>query len=104
MPVSSGTAALEIALEALDLDPGDEVIVPGLTWTAPARAVVVNGGIPVFTDIDPVTWCLAPESVEAAMTDRTRGILVVHTYAHIADMDRILEIARRYRLFVVEDC
>lgn len=104
LPVSSGTAALEIALEALDLDPGDEVIVPGLTWTAPARAVVVNGGIPVFTDIDPVTWCLAPESVEAAMTDRTRGILVVHTYAHIADMDRILEIARRYRLFVVEDC
>lgn len=104
LPVSSGTAALEIALEALDLHPGDEVIVPALTWTAPARAVVVNGGTPVFTDIDPGTWCLDPDAVEAALTERTRGILVVHTYAQITDMDRILDIARRHRLFVVEDC
>jgi L-glutamine:2-deoxy-scyllo-inosose/3-amino-2,3-dideoxy-scyllo-inosose aminotransferase len=102
--VSSGTSALEIALEALLPCSGDEVILPALTWTAPARAIVVNGGVPVFADIDPGTWCLDPDAVEAAITERTRGILVVHTYAHIADMDRILSIARRYGLFVVEDC
>lgn len=103
LPVANGTAALEIAVAALDLSPGDEVIVPGLSWTAAARAVVVNGGVPVFADIDPRTWCLDPAAVEAAVTGRTRGILVVHTYAHIADMDRLLDIAQRHELFVVED-
>ncbi|MFI5716194.1 DegT/DnrJ/EryC1/StrS family aminotransferase [Nocardia sp. NPDC051750] len=104
IPVASGTAALDIALAALDLRPGDEVILPALTWTAPARAVVVNGGVPVFADIDPRTWCLDPAAVEAAITARTRGILVVHTYAHIADMDRLLDLAHDHGLFVVEDC
>ncbi|WP_327147843.1 DegT/DnrJ/EryC1/StrS family aminotransferase [Nocardia sp. NBC_01329] len=103
LPVANGTAALEIALEALDLGPGDEVIVPGLAWTAVAHAVVVNGGVPVFADIDPRTWCMDPAAVEEAVTERTRGILVVHTYAHIADMERLLDIARRHELFVVED-
>ncbi|WP_328391897.1 DegT/DnrJ/EryC1/StrS family aminotransferase [Nocardia sp. NBC_00416] len=104
VPVSSATTALELALAALDLEPGDEVILPGLTRTAPARAVVVNGAVPVFADIDAQTWCLDPDAVERAITDRTRGILVVHAYAQLADMERILALAHRHQLFVVEDC
>lgn len=102
--VSSGTVALEIAVQALNFEPGAEILVPALTWTAPAHAVVVGGCVPRFVDIDPTTWCIDPIAAEAAVTDRTRAILVVHTYAHVADMDSISDIAARHGLFVIEDC
>jgi perosamine synthetase len=101
--VSSGTAALHLALLALGVGPGDEVIVPALTYVATANAVVYCGARPVFADSDPQTWNLDPAGLEELITPRTRGIIVVHLYGHPADMDPILETAARHGLFVLED-
>lgn len=101
--VSSGTAALHLALLALGVGPGDEVIVPALTYVASANAVVYCGARPVFADSDPQTWNLDPAALEELITPRTRGIIVVHLYGHPADMDPVLEAAARHGLFVLED-
>lgn len=103
LATSSGTGALHLALAALGVGPGDEVIVPDLTWVATANAVLYVGATPVFADVEPDTWCLDPISFEAAITPRTRAVIPVHLYGHPARMDRILEIARRHNLYVVED-
>ncbi|MCR4411781.1 MAG: aminotransferase class I/II-fold pyridoxal phosphate-dependent enzyme [Thermoguttaceae bacterium] len=103
LATSSGTGALHLALAALGIGPGDEVIVPDLTWVATANAVMYVGATPVFADVEPDTWCLDPASFEAAITERTRAVIPVHLYGHPARMDRIVEIARRHGLFVVED-
>jgi len=102
--VCNGTAALHLALAALDLGPGDEVIVPSLTFIATANAVTYCGATPVFADCDPDTWCIAPESIERLISPRTKGIIPVHLYGHPCDMDPILAIARDRGLWVVEDC
>lgn len=101
--VCNGTVALHLALLAFDVRPGDEVIVPSLTYVATANAVRYVGGEPVFVDVDPATWCLDPEAIEAKITRKTRGIIPVHLYGHPADMDRINEIAAVHGLWVVED-
>lgn len=101
---SSGTTALHLALEALGLGEGDEVIVPDLTFGASANAVIHCGATPVFCDIDPETWTMDPVSVEAAITPRTRALMPVHLYGHPCDMDPIMDLARQYGLFVIEDC
>lgn len=101
--VSSGTAALHLALLALGVKPGDEVIVPALTYVATANAVVYCGARPVFADSEPQTWNLDPSELERLITPRTRGIVAVHLYGHPADMDPILKIASRHGLFVIED-
>jgi len=103
VPCASGTAALTIALQALDIRPGDEVIVPGLTWVACASSVCNVGAVPVLVDVDPATLCLAPAAVEAAITPRTRAVMVVHLYSSLADLDAVLEIAARHDLHVIED-
>lgn len=103
LATSSGTGALHLALAALGIGPGDEVIVPDLTWVATANAVLYVGATPVFADVEPDTWCLDPASFEAAITERTRVVIPVHLYGHPARMDRILQIARRHNLCVVED-
>jgi perosamine synthetase len=100
---SSGTAALHLALLALGVGPGDEVIVPTLTYVATANAVMYCGAQPVFVDSEPATWNLDPALLEARITPRTRGIVVVHLYGHPADMQAVLDVARRHGLFVVED-
>lgn len=100
---SSCTGALHIALAALGIGPGDEVIVPDITWVATANAVVYVGGTPVFADIEPDSWCLNPVSFEAAITHRTKAVMPVHLYGHPTRMDKIMEIARKHKLFVVED-
>lgn len=99
----NGTAALHIALLALGLKPGDEVIVPTLTYVATANAVTYCGARPVFADVDPQTWNLAPESVCRLITPRTRGIVPVHLYGLPCDLEPILETARTHGLWVVED-
>ena len=99
----NGTAALHLALVALGLGPGDEVIVPSLTYVATANAVRYAGAEPVFVDIEPSSWCIDPTEVEAAVTSRTRGIIPVHLYGHPADMDSLTAIASRHRLWIVED-
>lgn len=100
---SNGTVALHLALLGLGLRPGDEVIVPSMTYIATANAVRYCGAEPVFVDIDPDTWCISPEAIESAITSKTRGIIAVHLLGHPADMDRINEIAAINGLWVVED-
>jgi perosamine synthetase len=101
--VSNGTVALHLALLTLDVRPGDEVIVPSLTYIATANACRYVGAEPVFIDIDPKTWCMDPEKIEDAITPRTKGIIAVHLYGHPADMDAINHIAAVNGLWVVED-
>ncbi len=100
---TSGTTALHLALAALGLGPGDEVIVPAMTYIATANAVRYCGAEPVFVDIDPATWCLDPTAIEAAITPKTKGIIPVHLLGHPADMDPILKLAVTHGLWVVED-
>lgn len=99
---SSGTAALILALRALDLQPGDEVIVPTLTYIATANAVAYFGARPIFVDVDPDTWCLDVDKVEQALSPRTRGAIAVHLYGHPVDMDGLRRVLGP-DLFVVED-
>lgn len=101
--VGSGTDALHLALRAVGIGPGDEVITVSHTFFATAEAIVFAGGRPVFVDIDPVTYTMDPTRIEAAITPRTKAIVPVHLYGHPVDMDPIIEISRRYGLSVVED-
>jgi len=101
--VANGTVALHLALLALDVRPGDEVLVPSLTYVATANAVRYVGAEPVFVDVDPQSWCLDPRLLEAAITRRTRGIIAVHLYGHPADMDAINRLAAVHGLWVIED-
>jgi dTDP-4-amino-4,6-dideoxygalactose transaminase len=100
----NGTDALEIILTALDIGHNDEVIVPALTWIASAEAVNNVGAEPVFVDIDSKTYTIDYKRIEEKITKRTKAIIPVHLYGCPADMNEILEIAGRYRLFVIEDC
>jgi perosamine synthetase len=99
---SSGTAAVHLALSVLGLSDGDEVIVPDFTMISPILAVLACGAVPVPIDADD-TWNIDPDRIEQAVTTKTRAIVVVHTYGHPARIDRIIEIARRHDLYVVED-
>jgi perosamine synthetase len=101
--VCNGTVALHLALLALDVRPGDEVLVPSLTYIATANAVRYVGAEPVFVDVDPATWCIDPTLIEAKITRRTKGIIPVDLYGHPADMDAINHIAAVHGLWVVED-
>lgn len=101
--VCNGTVALHLALLALGVRPGDEVLVPSLTYIATANAVRYVGAEPVFVDVDPATWCIDPAKIEASITRRTRGIIAVHLYGHPADMDAINHLAGVHGLWVVED-
>jgi perosamine synthetase len=103
LPTSSCTGALHLSLLALGIGPGDEVIVPDLTWVATANAVAYTGATPVFADIEPDSWCLDPEAFRAAITPRTKAVMPVHLYGHPAQMDAIAEIAGAHDLRIVED-
>lgn len=101
---TGGTTALEVALRAAGLERGDEVLVPALTFYATAFAALVQGFVPVFVDVDPQSWCIDTAQIERQITPQTRAILPVHLGSRMADMDRIMEIARRHHLRVIEDC
>jgi dTDP-4-amino-4,6-dideoxygalactose transaminase len=102
--VANGTVALELALKAAGIGAGGEVIVPAYTWEGTAAAVLFAGAVPVFVDVDPDTYCLDPDLIEAAITPQTKAILPVHLGCRFADLDQILGIAARHGLFVLEDC
>ncbi|MCB0125004.1 MAG: DegT/DnrJ/EryC1/StrS family aminotransferase, partial [Caldilineaceae bacterium] len=104
LAVNSGTMALQLALEALDIGVGDEVIVPVNTWQATAVAVLDVNAVPVLVDIEPETYAIDPAAVEAAITPRTRAVIPVHLYCNLANLDRIVAIARQHQLAVIEDC
>ncbi len=101
---NSGTTALNVAFRALKLKKGDEVIVPALTFAATATAALEIGAIPVFVDVDPETWCIDPDKVEDAISSASKVVVPVHSGAQMANMDRIVDIARKHNLRVVEDC
>lgn len=102
--LANGTLALEVAVRAFDLRPEDEVVVPSRTFIATASAVVTAGARPVFADVDRETQGLSAETIERAITSRTKGIVVVHLAGMACDMDPIMELARSRGLFVIEDC
>lgn len=101
--VSNGTVAIHLALIAHKIGAGDEVIVPDLSFVATANAVLHAGAKPIFVDVDPFNLCMDPAKIEAAITSRTRAIMPVHLYGHPADMKKIMDIAARHSLIVIED-
>lgn len=101
--VNSGTSALHLALLAAGIGPGDEVITTPFTFVATVAAIRYTGARPVFADIEPETFNIEPAGIEAVITERTKAIMPVHLYGHPADMDPIMDIARRHRLVVIED-
>ncbi|HEX2893874.1 MAG TPA: DegT/DnrJ/EryC1/StrS family aminotransferase [Marmoricola sp.] len=101
--VNSGTSGLHLGLLAAGVGPGDEVIVPSFTFAATANSVALAGATPVFADIEPVHFCMSAESVESAITDRTKAIMPVHLYGHPADVDALGSVAERHGLALYED-
>jgi dTDP-4-amino-4,6-dideoxygalactose transaminase len=101
--VNTGTSALHLGMLAAGIGPGDEVITVPFTFVASVSAILYAGATPVFVDIDPVTFCMDPAKVEAAITQRTKAILPVHLYGQMAEMDEITAIAKRHGLVVIED-
>jgi len=104
LTTSSGTTALHLSLVSMGIGPGDEVIVPDLTFAASANTVIHTGAKPVFVDVDKYTWTIDPKNIEEKLTKNTRAIMPVHLYGHPCDMDPIMEIAATHELFIVEDC
>lgn len=102
--LANGTLALELALKILNIGPGDEVIVPPRTFMASASCVVLQGATPVFADIDPESGCISPESIQEKITARTKAIIPVHLAGWPCEMDKIMQIAKKYNLKVIEDC
>jgi len=102
--VNSGTSALHLALLSLDIKEGDEVIVPSFTFAATANVVVLSGAKPVFVDIDLATYCIDPQAIKAAITSKTKAIIVVHLFGLPANMQEIIAISKQFSLLLVEDC
>ncbi|AZQ74428.1 DegT/DnrJ/EryC1/StrS family aminotransferase [Streptomyces luteoverticillatus] len=104
VPTCNGSAALTVALEALDVGPGDEVLVPGITWVACASSVLRVGATPVLVDVDPDTLCMSVAAAEAALTPRTKVVMAVHLYGSAVDLDAMGVLTRRHGLALLEDC
>ncbi|MEO5684447.1 MAG: DegT/DnrJ/EryC1/StrS family aminotransferase [Chitinophagaceae bacterium] len=103
MATSSCTGAIHIALMALGVKAGDEVIAPDITWIASIEPILYIGAKPVLVDVLPDTWCIDPAKVEAAITQKTKAIIVVHLYGNVVAMDEIMAIAKKHNLVVLED-
>ena len=101
--VNSGTSGLHLGLLAAGIGPGDEVIVPSFTFAATANSVALTGATPVFADIEPDHFCLSPDAVRAAITERTKAIMPVHLYGHPADMTALGAVAEEHGLLLFED-
>lgn len=103
VPCANGTDALQIAMMALGLEPGDEVITPSFTYIATTEVVALLKLKPVFVEVDPRTYCMDPASLRKAITSRTKAIVPVHLYGHAAPMEEIMQIAKEFGLYVIED-
>lgn len=102
--VSNGTVALHLALVALGIGEGDEVIIPDLTFAATINAVLHANATPVIVDIEDQSWCIDPDEIEKSITSKTKAIIPVHAYGQVCDMDSIMNLAKQYSLMVIEDC
>lgn len=100
---SNCTTALHLALLALEIGNGDEVICPDLTFIAPANMIALTGAMPVLVDVEPVSWCIDPKKIEEKITTKTKAIIVVHAFGHAANMEAIGRIAEKYKLPIIED-
>ena len=100
---SSCTGALHMGMAALNIGPGDEVIVANTNWIASVSPIIYLGATPIFIDIDPQTWCLNPDHIEKAINKKTKAIIAVHLYGNLCDMDKIIEISKKYKLPIIED-
>ncbi|MDR1098400.1 MAG: aminotransferase class I/II-fold pyridoxal phosphate-dependent enzyme, partial [Tannerella sp.] len=103
IPCGNGTDALRLALQALDIGPESDVIVPAFTYIAPIEAIASVGAAPVVIDVDPQTFNMNPDFLEKAITARTKAIIAVHLFGQSCNMERILKIAGKYKLTVIED-
>src|ERR1700759_1274970 len=103
IPCANGTDALQIALMALGLKPGDEVITPSYTYIATVEVVALLQLKPVFVEVDPKTFCIDPVAIEKAITPKTKAIIPVHLYGHVAPMEKIMAIANKHKIHVIED-
>ncbi|HEY8955345.1 DegT/DnrJ/EryC1/StrS family aminotransferase [Chitinophaga sp.] len=103
IPCANGTDALQIAMMALGLEPGDEVITPSFTFIATAEVIALLQLKPVFVDVDPQTYCVDIAAVEKAITPKTKAIVPVHLYGHVTDMEPLMALAAKYKLYVIED-
>ncbi len=103
IPCANGTDALQIAMMALGLEPGDEVITPSFTYIATVEVAALLKLTPVFVEVDPQTFCIDPAAIERAITPKTKAIVPVHLYGHAANMEAIMEIASKHNLYVIED-
>lgn len=103
IPCANGTDALQIAMMALGLQPGDEVITPSFTYIATVEVAALLHIKPIFVEVDPKTFCIDPAMIEKAITPKTKAIVPVHLYGHAADMEPIMQIAKKHNLFVIED-
>src|SRR6188768_2902462 len=103
IPCANGTDALQIAMMALDLQPGDEVITPSFTFIATTEVIALLRLTPVFVEVDPKTFCMDPVALEKAITPKTKAIVPVHLYGHSAPLDEIMAIAEKHNLVVIED-
>lgn len=103
IPCANGTDALQIALMALGLQPGDEIITPSFTYIATTEVVALLRLTPIFVDVDPNSFCIDPQAIRKAITPKTKAIIPVHLYGQSADMEEILKIAKEYNLYVIED-
>lgn len=103
IPCANGTDALQIAMMALDLQPGDEVITPSFTYIATTEVIALLKLKPVFVEVDPKTFCVDPQAIEKAITPKTKAIVPVHLYGQAANMEEIMQIAQKHNLYVIED-
>ena len=104
LAVSNGSVALHLAIVTLGIGPGDEVIVPDLTFAASINSILHAGATPVLVDVEPISMTIDPELIEMAITDKTKAVMPVHLYGQPANMNRIMQIALQYNLYVIEDC
>ncbi|MFP4502516.1 MAG: DegT/DnrJ/EryC1/StrS family aminotransferase [Candidatus Hydrogenedentota bacterium] len=100
----NGTVGIQLALEALDIGAYDEVIVPGMTWQATASGCLDVNAVPILTDVDPETWCLDLDAVEANITERTKAVIVVHLYGSTCNLDQLVRLCKKHNLALIEDC
>ena len=104
VPCASGSSSLELAMDALGIGANDEVIVPALTWCADPVAICNVNAVPVFVDCDPATLCICPVAVEKAITNKTRAVIAVHLYGSMCDLDELVALCKKHKIFLIEDC